>query len=242
MKFSLLYLFLTTGASLAFITDRCDISKCSYTSPVEELQAVRYMPTERQLQRLCPKALSYLTCIFNIIENCVGHTVDILALSSNKSIASTTKALVEIDYLTVDTCDKKSWFRRAYLANIDCFRKFFSRNTRSCQKEAKYQLGEFVNSFNLTNGIINATVRAELQCLEGAFEYVCLTDKLRCVCCEYARWTYVTVLERLSPILREMHCLHVEGISILKEEFLDFLYDNEEYEEESRQILDIFID
>ncbi|GBM26012.1 hypothetical protein AVEN_141973-1 [Araneus ventricosus] len=242
MKCSLFHLFLITRASLAFITDRCAISKCSHTSPVEELQTMRYMPSERQLQRLCPKALGYLTCIFDIVENCVGHTVEILTLSSNKSVASTAKALVEIDYLTVDLCDKKSWFRRAYLANIDCFRRFISRNTRLCQKEAKHEIEGFVNSFNLTDGIINATVSAELQCIEGAFEYVCLSDKLRCACCEYARWTYVTILERLSPILREMHCLQVEETSILKEEFLDFLYDDEWSKNKTRKILDIFID
>ncbi|CAL1270122.1 unnamed protein product [Larinioides sclopetarius] len=242
MKSSLFHLFFITRASLAFITDRCDISKCAYASPIQELKTIRYMPSERQLHRLCPKALEYLTCIFNIVENCIGHTVEVLNLSSNKSVASTAKALVNIDYITVAICDKESWLRRAYLANIDCFRRFISRNTRLCQKEVKHEIEKFVNSFNLTEEVTNSTVSVELQCLEGAFEYVCLSNKLRCTCCEYARWTYVTVLEKLSPILREMYCLQVEETSILKDDFLDFLYDDEESKYKSRKILDIFID
>ncbi|GIY58012.1 uncharacterized protein CEXT_478421 [Caerostris extrusa] len=240
MKVSIFLIIVLVGESVAFLRDRCDRTKCFDESPMKELYQVLFMPSKDQLLRLCPKILEYVACEFDTIKICVGQSLEDLATSSNRSVASFSSGLLGVRGLLRDVCDEESTLHKDYVAEIDCYRRYVAFGSMLCVDEARSVTNDFMDTVENLIDHDTGNVNDELQCLRAAYDLACRANELKDFCGVRAQKAFVNIFRRMKGVLGEIFCPNDGDFTHLRQKFLDTM--NLQANERNRieEIFDLF--
>ncbi|CAL1270113.1 unnamed protein product [Larinioides sclopetarius] len=229
---ALIFSFMIAG-SLA-----CSDDHCKDPNLANELLAVRFLPSGKQLENLCPKVLTFLECEKEYFE-CQGQSLEELASSSDKTVASNANAMLGGISLVRDLCDEDSSFHHGYTESVECFRGYIANAGRMCHQDVARPLDDFFDVLYPSEDDITEGAFSEIRCLRETLELACVIDNLSDACGSVAQETAMTVLRKMKPALKQKICEGVENSAELKSRFLDFLEFDDEKRERVQGILDL---
>ncbi|GIX92331.1 uncharacterized protein CDAR_621861 [Caerostris darwini] len=222
MKAPVLCLFLMIGGSLAFLRENCDSSKCESLSTVREIESLRFMPNEEQLNRLCPRTIQYMNCLIETMETCAGQTLEQLSTTGNATVAPIAKLIIDVRTLFNELCDESSTLHKEYVANIECIRGYIPFGPRQCRQQVGVIAADLLQNIDI--GEDNDVKLAERTCLVDTFEIGCVVIGLGRECGDGARELLASVLLRIKDsVIAQIDCKNVPDTLGVKDKFLDAL-------------------
>ncbi|GFQ78022.1 uncharacterized protein TNCT_692081 [Trichonephila clavata] len=229
------FLIVSIGVSSANFLNYCNEEKCFDLSPFEELQELNFLPDKEDLKKICPKLLKFLDCEFENIEECNGVGIEELALSPNESVAALSSLLLTIGSISADICNENTVLHHEYIANLDCFRTFFTESFGDECEESSQRITLGFSDFMKSSEEDEESTKF-ISCMETPLEIACVSNLLQTQCGQSARNTFVKVMRRIKPIL-DIEC-ELEDIGSLKEAFFGYVILSDEEHEVYRSVLD----
>ncbi|CAL1270117.1 unnamed protein product [Larinioides sclopetarius] len=217
----------------------CSDDHCKDISLANELMEVKFLPSGKQLETLCPKVLTFLECEKGFFECSGGSSLEDLASSSDLEKARVSKAMLSGMSFVRDLCDEDSSLHDDYIESVDCFRDFISVASRMCREDVFEPIQRFFEEV-YPSVEDRGEAYAEISCLRDAFEVACIMDNLGDSCGSVAQRTAMTALEKLKDAIKSGSCAGVENAADLKSRFLDFLELEDEERSKVQGIFDLF--
>ncbi|GFS61705.1 uncharacterized protein NPIL_492471 [Nephila pilipes] len=224
------------GVSSANLLNHCDPERCSDLSPLEELEDVKFLPSEEDLKRICPSFLKYIDCEMDNVKECNGVGIEELALSPNRTIAGLSSLLLNIGSLAADICDENTVLHQDYVTSVDCFKEHKENLFGDeCSTESRKLALGFYEFVKLSENVENAELAT---CMETPLEIACIAHLFQKNCGLKARRTFLTIAERIEKA--DPECEY-ENFGNLKRAFLEYVNLSDDQKEIYQLVLDMLI-